>query len=303
VVWNLKEPGPKQIIRLDYDLPDEQQFGNIANPLLAISPEGNQFVYSTTEGLYLRSVDELDARLIPGTDNSPADPFFSPDGKWVGYWSETDKQLKKIPISGGTPISIANCEQPGGSSWGADGTILYTQPYKGIMRVSANGGTPELLIETPEEVAASPRFLPNKKILLITTIGGGRLHVIAVSLESGERKELFDGGEARYLPTGHLLYSVNDTLYAVPFDPDRIEVLGARCRWSRACSDRRLCPLLSSPFPSWERWFIFREKWANPQMLSGALSGWTETEMSSRFRHHPMLMQIPIFLRMGVGWL
>ena len=84
VVLNLKESGPKQIIRLDYDLPDEQQFGDIVNPLPAISPEGNQFVYSTTEGLYLRSIDELDARLIPGTDNGPTDPFFSPDGQMQG---------------------------------------------------------------------------------------------------------------------------------------------------------------------------------------------------------------------------
>jgi Tol biopolymer transport system component len=225
IVWNLKSPEPLQIVHFSYDLPEGRQFGDIIRPLLAVSPDGDQLIYSATDGLYLRSIDEINDRLIPGTGGDSECPFFSPDGQWVGYWSAVDKQLKKISITGGTPIPRANI-RPNGPIWGADGNILYAQPYKGIMRVSANGGTPELLFETPEEITAFPRFLPDNKSLTYAALGGGRFRIVALLLDSGERKELFEGSEPQYLPTGYLLYSVNDTLYAVPFDPNRIEVLG-----------------------------------------------------------------------------
>ena len=88
-VWKLNAaPEPRQVIRFDYELPEGQQFDlTQVGSILAVSPDGSQFVYSTPEGLYLRSVDELDARLIPGTEGNPQSPFFSPDGKWIGYWS------------------------------------------------------------------------------------------------------------------------------------------------------------------------------------------------------------------------
>ena len=75
---------------------------------LAVSPDGSQFVYGTTEGLYLRSVDELDARLIAGTDKDSDQPFFSPDGQWIGYLSQSDQKLKKVAISGGAPVVLCD---------------------------------------------------------------------------------------------------------------------------------------------------------------------------------------------------
>jgi serine/threonine-protein kinase len=80
-VWKLRTPEPRQVIRLDYELPEGQQFGGLPLGSLAVSPDGKQFVYSTTKGLYLRSVDELTAKLIVGTEGSTGQPFFSPDGK------------------------------------------------------------------------------------------------------------------------------------------------------------------------------------------------------------------------------
>jgi hypothetical protein len=91
-----------------------QEFDHCSNFLtirghtLAVSPDGTQFVYSTSEGLYIRSEDELEARLIPGTDDNPQSPFFSPDGQWIGYWSQADNQLKKIAIRGGTPVTLCD---------------------------------------------------------------------------------------------------------------------------------------------------------------------------------------------------
>ena len=86
-VWKLKPTEPRQVMRFDYDLPEGQQFSNLSCRALAVSPDGKQFVYSTSKGLYMRSVDELTAKLIAGTEGSTRSPFFSPDGKWIGYFS------------------------------------------------------------------------------------------------------------------------------------------------------------------------------------------------------------------------
>jgi Tol biopolymer transport system component len=98
---------PHQVIRLDYELPEGQLFsGSFFMPCLAVSPDGNQVVYSTTNGLYLRSVNELTAKLIAGTEGLTQQPSFSPDGKWIGYFSGADQKLKKISIDGGAPVAL-----------------------------------------------------------------------------------------------------------------------------------------------------------------------------------------------------
>ena len=75
---------PRQVMRFYYELPEDQQFSNLMNALLAVSPDGRQFVYSTSEGLYLRSMDELDARLIPGTGENPQQPVLLT--RWQMDW-------------------------------------------------------------------------------------------------------------------------------------------------------------------------------------------------------------------------
>jgi Tol biopolymer transport system component len=140
-VWNLRKPEPGQVMRFDYELPEGQQFRTTA-PMLAVSPDGRKIVYSTGEGLYLRSIDELEAKLISGTGDNLSRPFFSPDGNWVGYIS--GGQLKKIALSGGAPVILTDAAASFSLiSWGMDNTIVYGTIGKGIVRVSANGGTPE----------------------------------------------------------------------------------------------------------------------------------------------------------------
>ena len=96
-------------MRFDYDLPEGQEFSNLSFNTLAVSPDGKQIVYSTSKGLYMRSVDELTARLIAGTEGNTETPFFSPDGKWIGYVSLTDGKLKKIAARGGVPGTFVRC--------------------------------------------------------------------------------------------------------------------------------------------------------------------------------------------------
>ena len=238
-VWNLRKPEPKRVMRFTYDLPEGQQLVS----WLAVSPDGSLFVYGTTEGLYLRAVDTLDARLIAGTDkDSRPMPFFSPDGKWIGYWSQSDHKLKKVAISGGTPEVL--CEtglQIVGASWDLEDTIVYADINSGIMRVSANGGIPESLIKggranIKEGLYIYPQMLPDGKTLLLTNASGVTnnptdLQILVHSLKSGKQKVLLKGGlSPKYLSAGYLTYvSVNNNtanLLAVPFDLDKLEVMG-----------------------------------------------------------------------------
>jgi serine/threonine-protein kinase len=221
-VWNLKPSEPRRTVRFYHDLPEGQQFTALNRLLLAVSPDGTQFVYSTTAGLYLRSLEQTAARLIPGTDQNSQQPVYSPDGKWICYWSAGDNQLKKIAVSGGAPVTLCGTTDPRRPTWSVEDTIVFGSAG-GIMRVSPNGGTPELLIKAEADSLADAQILPGGKAVLFT-IGAGDLRKIAVqSLKSGERKELFAGDSARYLPTGHIIYSLRTDLFAIPFDVDKLE--------------------------------------------------------------------------------
>jgi serine/threonine protein kinase len=127
-VWTLKPvppPEPHPVMRFSYELSKDQQFGNLQERAIAVSPDGRQFVYGTSAGLYLRSMNDLDAKFILGTAGDQQRPFFSPDGKWIGFYSFTEGELKKIATSGGAPVTLAEADPFGSFSWGVDDTIAY----------------------------------------------------------------------------------------------------------------------------------------------------------------------------------
>ena len=230
-VWSLRAPEPGRVSRFDYELPEEINFRNTGRPVLAISPNGEHFVYNGTEGLYLRSIDALEARLIPGTEAVLTNPVFSPDGQEVAYFQSG---LTKISVSGGAPVTLAEpITNPFGMSWEQDGTILYGQGDR-IWQVSENGGEPVHLIATEDgEQAHGPQLLPGGEWLLFTltrSIGATRwdeADIVIESLSTGERRVLRSGGsDARYAPTGHLVYAFSDVLFALPSDVDSLELSG-----------------------------------------------------------------------------
>jgi serine/threonine-protein kinase len=226
-VWKLKPPEPRRVMRFDYDLPENQQFSDLGYQALAVSPDGKQFVYSTFKGLYIRSVDELTAKLIAGTEGNTTNPFFSPDGKWIGYFS--GGKLKKIAVNGGAPVALCDVVNLRGAWWNEDNTITYSQFACDIMRISANGGTPESIVKLKSGDLGGPQTLPDGKSILYTfSPNSGEDKIIIQSLKSGEIKELFSGIGARYLPTGHITYMLpnNNNLFAIPFNLYRLEVTG-----------------------------------------------------------------------------
>jgi eukaryotic-like serine/threonine-protein kinase len=231
VIWNLRVPELRQIVRFNYELPEGQEF--TGDCPIDISHDGKKIVYSTSKGLYLHSMDDLEAKLVRGTSETAENPFFSPDGKWIGFFSSADKKLKKIPVSGGAPVAVADVSPLGFCDWNEDGTIVYGQRETGIMRISENGGTPESLVKKPD-LLDLPRVLPDGKSLMYTTSKSGNRQprIMVKPLKSGEPKELLPGWLCQYLATGHIIYWPPDegTLYAVPFNPDRLEVAGEPVR-------------------------------------------------------------------------
>ena len=190
-------------------------------------------LYLANNQFYVRSLSEVEARPIPGTDKLglPGDPVFSPDGRSVAFWS--DGALKRIAVSGGASVTICQLTSQYGIDWDENG-ILFGQTGKGILRVSANGGTPEIVVSVKAgEQAYLPQMLPGGQAVLFTLATGtspdrlDKTQIVAQSLGSSERKILIpDGGSARYLPSGHIVYALAGTLFAVPFDLRRLEVTG-----------------------------------------------------------------------------
>ncbi|HXJ79171.1 MAG TPA: protein kinase, partial [Candidatus Methylomirabilis sp.] len=210
---------------------------------LVLSPQGDRVAFMGWSsdkrlGLYVQAINDIEAHAIPDTERG-YNPFFSPDGGWLGF--ERKAQLQKVRLDGGTPVTIADIPQEGslrGASWGPDGTIIFTPgAFEGLWRVHADGGTPRS-VTTPNADEGEtghrwPQILPGGRDVLFTIHPGIGRHsrearIGMLSLETGRWQVVAQGtGYARYSPTGHLVYARLGTLFAVPFDLTRRGVAGS----------------------------------------------------------------------------
>ncbi len=225
-VWYFNPTEPGEVIRLVHEMPEGQQFANQQWVFMTISPDGRQYAYSTTEGLFLRSMGEWDARLVSNANENTAAPSFSPDGQWIGYWSMTDNKIKKVSVNGGAPQPLCEMDpsvQIVDVSWSEDDRIVFSQLGKGILSISSSGGIPETLIPNDKENLYTPRLLSDGKTVIYTFGTDPSYQVAVQSINSNQRKVLFSAGDtARYLPTGHIVYALDYSLYAAPFDLDTL---------------------------------------------------------------------------------
>jgi eukaryotic-like serine/threonine-protein kinase len=229
-VWNLR-PSPKPVTRTVITLPPGDRLAGPANTSLALSPDGKQLAYAAIRGasqqLYLRAMDSLESRPVPGTDGA-VNPFFSPDGQWIGF--SAGGKLKKISVSGGAAVTLVDAGTFGGS-WGSQGTIVFA-PGGSLLQVPDSGGAPQPLthLEKSEGNHIWPEFLPGGKAVLFTAAGNSAagIQIAVQSLATGQRRNLVQGGtQPRYAASGHLIYAqAGGTLMAVPFDPQRLEIKG-----------------------------------------------------------------------------
>ena len=219
---------PRAVVRWTYS-----QKALFAVPVL--SRDGTRLEYSELAGanprLALRMMDQVEAKPLPGADNMYFGEF-SPDGQWiVAFGGQVEVKLKKIPVTGGTAITLADVASPSGVSWGDDGTIVFSGG-KGLMRVSSAGGTPETLT-TPdgkkgETSHVTPHFLPGARALLFTIKSGTASQIAVLDLKKGGYRVVANNGlDGRYVPTGHLVYNRGATLFAVPFDAGKLAATGS----------------------------------------------------------------------------
>ncbi|HET6201091.1 MAG TPA: protein kinase [Candidatus Acidoferrales bacterium] len=236
----------RSVTKLDISPPDGVSLVTRDSTNLAISPDGRQVVFMGTKGdvhqLYSRSADETEAEPMAGTEDG-AGPFFSPDGKWVGFFAAG--KLKKVPAAGGTAQALADAPNQRGGSWTPDGTIIFSPDYtSGLMRVSETGGQPEQ-VALPDQSKGErtyrwPDVLPNGKGVIFT-IGMSTsaasyddAEIAVYSFADRKTRVLAHGGMARYSPQGYLLYSRAGTLSALPFNESRMENTGSSVQLSDA---------------------------------------------------------------------
>jgi serine/threonine-protein kinase len=177
--------------------------------------------------LYVRRLDQLIATPLAGTDDARG-PFFSPDGAWIAFFAEG--KLKKVAVAGGAVVTLCDAPAGRGGSWAADETITFqpdiSSANASLARVSSAGGKPELLPREDSGRARFPQTLPDNRGLLYTRYFPAGTPELLVAPPSGARRVLMKGAYGRYVPSGHLVYLQDSTLFAVAFDLQRLEAIG-----------------------------------------------------------------------------
>jgi len=235
--WPRPEPLP--VSRFTIVLPQDQQFSNTGRQMIALSHDGKQLAYVANNRLYLRAISDQRPRAIAGSDSTNGvilNPVFSPDGQSLAFFALADNTLKRLSVVGGVPVTVCRSQGvPYGMSWDESG-ILYADGSRGILRCPSSGGMPEPLVKVePEEFPQSPQMLPGGTSVLFTLARANdaaerwdKAQVIVQSLDTGRRTTAINGGsDARYLPTGHLLYALRGVAFAIPFDATAGAVTGA----------------------------------------------------------------------------
>jgi Tol biopolymer transport system component len=235
--WHLKPSTPLPVTRFQIPVPDGQQLLTLVDSI-AVSPDGAQMVYAANNRLYLRSMSDLTVRPISGTESQGAfGPVFSPDSRSIAFAdfesSANDSSIKRIAVTGGAPVTIYRGGFPAGTmQWTASGIVLADAGNNRILLLSPSGGTPQVLITTKKgESPADVQLLPGGQAVLYTleaaATDSGKTRVVVQSLKSSAPELLVEGGSAaRYVPTGQIVYMQGGTLFAVPFDLQRLEVTG-----------------------------------------------------------------------------
>jgi len=243
LLWRAARPVSLPVERFALTLPaGGMLFGFDEGPGVRLSPDGTKLVYAAMRApaqLQLRRLNALQTTPIQGTEGAQA-PFFSPDGQWIGFFASG--KLMKVSMQGGTPIALAVAPIGRGAAWAPDGTIVFSPSVtSGLKRVSDAGGSVETLT-TPDAARGQrthrwPDILPGGKAVLFLI---GKLtsptyfddsEIAVLSLQTGKYHVVLEhAAMARYAATsdasGYIIYAHAGDLFALPFDPKRLEVTG-----------------------------------------------------------------------------
>ena len=229
---------PREPVRLDASVATDPLWMTLGSSI-SLSADGRRLAYitgdETERTLSIRSLGQLQGTVLADGERV-YHPAFSPDGEWVAYVTPTE--LKKVPVSGGASITLSEVNLSRGATWLPDDTIvLAATDREGLSRVPAAGGELQPLTtlnEAEREVSHRwPQALPDGRSIIFTVFtqampGADDALIAIADLATGEHRILHRGGYyGRYVPTGHLVYMHEGTLFAVPFDPDTLEISGS----------------------------------------------------------------------------
>jgi serine/threonine-protein kinase len=229
------------LTRFTIGLGENQTLSFIDQPILAISPDGRTLAMTATDSesardvIVVRHLDRSETLQLDGSEGT-GEMFFSPDGKSLGFFA--DGTLKRASVSGGSVVTLADAPTPRGGVWLRDGTIVFSPEYaSGLWKIGETGGTAESLIdvdtEQGERTFRFPHATPEGDILLFTvgTLDSPNNYEDAVieaySLSSGERRTVVERASmARFAGRHRIVFARSGDLYAVDFDPDRLQTVG-----------------------------------------------------------------------------
>ncbi len=227
----------KPLVRLEVDLGRDVYLNALGGSDILLSPDGTRIAYLSGNRLFTRRLDQPTAAELTITAGATS-PFFSPDGQWVGFVG--GGKLRKVSVEGGAEISLCDAAASyTGADWGDDGNIIASLRVSGgLSQVPSSGGTPTPVtqLEGEERTHRWPQVLPGAKAVLFTvensTVGFDDAKIEVVTLADHRRKVVLRGGSfGRYVPAaagkGYLTYVSRGTLFAVRFDPDKLEAFGS----------------------------------------------------------------------------
>ena len=242
--WARRIPVSDRVTRLSIPIAPLSSGNDFGILGIDLSRDGSQVAYAycapcdtalSTSRIYVRQLDSFESVAVPGTEGG-FQPFFSPDGQSIGFFSWG--QLRRVPIAGGTPqvITSQSFLRMRGMSWGRDGAIYFAPGLgQGLWTVSPSGDNHPITVPDAargENTHVWPQVLPDGEHVLftvrtaqITSFDQARLAVL--SLKTGTWKVVLEGGTCGRYTSGQLLFARAGALYAVPFDLASASVRGS----------------------------------------------------------------------------
>ena len=227
----------RQVVRGSPQAP-QARFTIVPPPLntfnqLAISSDGRAILYATGPLLHLRRLDAVQAQPLADTQGS-YDPFFSPDGRWFGYF--VGNELKKMRVTGGPPQTLAPARRALGASWSPSGYIVFAAERGAtISRVAETGGDPVIIRKANERKGWAairwPHVLPDGRHFLYL-VRSDDLEVQGIYLgdigrtDSSEDRRVVAADSNVFFSSGHIAFVRRGQLHAQPFDPSEGRTTG-----------------------------------------------------------------------------
>ena len=203
---------------------------------LALSPDGRTlaFVADTNDGglVWIRTLDSLTPRAVPGTHGADGSVFWSPDSRYLAFGAEG--KLKKVAVAGGPVHVLCNARAVIGGTWNRDDVLVFAPATRmPLYRVSASGGEP-VSVTTLDTARGHnthrwPHFLPDGRQFLYLARGNQPEHngIYSGSLDATTVTRISSvESQVLYSAPGYLLFARDQALLAQPFDPRTLTVSG-----------------------------------------------------------------------------